>query len=52
LYENLIHLGNEGPYPVLTFSGTKNKLEVGAPSEAYVKIVASGIKKLPYIRVA
>lgn len=44
LYGRLIHTGDESGHPILTFS-TSRKLDIGAPSEAYVKVIAAGLKE-------
>jgi hypothetical protein len=45
LYGRLLRVGEEDGYPIFTFTATKNDLKVGAPSEAYVRVIVSGIKE-------
>ncbi len=44
LYGSLLRIGQRNDCPVLTFT-TGRDLEIGAPSEAYVKIIVSGMKE-------
>ncbi len=41
-YSQLVVLGTEGGYPVLTFT-SPHALPIGAPSEPYIKIIRSGL---------
>ncbi len=45
MYGRLVCLGKRGGYPMLTFTATKNDFKGGPPSEAYVKVIVSGIKE-------
>lgn len=53
-YGKLLNIGWEGFYPILTFTTTRTDLQrPTAPSEQYVKVIASGIKEThPEIRDA
>ena len=44
MYDHLCYVGKEGDYPIYTFTG-RDDLPIGAPSESYVKVIVSGIKK-------
>jgi len=45
-YGRLLVVGNEDSYPIFTFTTTeKDAPPIAAPSEPYVKIIASGIKE-------
>jgi hypothetical protein len=45
LYGRLMKTGMEGNYPVLTFSATRNDFAIGAPSEAYIKVIVAGLEE-------
>jgi hypothetical protein len=45
LYGLLWRIGKEGGSPVVTFTTARNNLPIGPPSEAYVKIIAAGLKE-------
>jgi hypothetical protein len=45
LYGLLWRIGREGGSPVITFTTARNNLAIGAPSEAYIKIIAAGLKE-------
>jgi hypothetical protein len=45
LYGHLLRIGQESGCPVITFTTTRYNLPIGAPSEAYLKIIVSGIKE-------
>lgn len=46
-YGNIVYLGDSEGYPIVTFTGsyTEYTKEMNAPSEAYIKMIASGIKE-------
>jgi|SRR5579859_2783069 len=44
LYGKLVKVGQEVGYPIFTFT-TYRDLKIGAPSEAYLKIIIAGIKE-------
>jgi hypothetical protein len=45
-YGKLLNIGSEGRYPILTFTTARSDLQhATAPSEQYVKVIASGIKE-------
>lgn len=44
LYGKVVKIGKKSGYPIFTFT-TYHDLKIGAPSEAYIKIIASGIKE-------
>jgi hypothetical protein len=45
LYGLLWRVGSEKGSPVITFTTARRDLAIGAPSEAYVKIIAAGLKE-------
>ena len=45
MYGRLVSLGKEAGCPILTFTSTKDDLEVGPPSESYLKIIVLGIRE-------
>lgn len=45
LYGLLWRVGSERGSPVITFTTADNTLPIGPPSEAYVKIIATGLKE-------
>jgi hypothetical protein len=45
LYGRLIKTGMEGEHPILTFTATRGDFVVGPPSEAYVKMIVSGLEE-------
>jgi hypothetical protein len=45
LYGHLLHVGQQSGSPVITFTAMRGDLPIAAPSEAYLKIIASGIKE-------
>jgi hypothetical protein len=45
LYGKLIKVGAEGEHPILTFSATRADFTLGAPSEAYIRMILSGLKE-------
>jgi hypothetical protein len=45
-YGKLLNVGSEGGYPILTFTTNRSDLkQPTAPSEQYIKVIASGIKE-------
>jgi len=44
LYGHLMKVGVEGGQPVLTFSATRNDFILGRPSEAYIRMIVSGLQ--------
>ena len=44
LYGKLLHVGDDGGSPILTFS-TALDLPIAPPSAAYIKVIASGLKE-------
>jgi hypothetical protein len=44
MYNQLVYVGKQGGYPIYTFTGGDD-LPIGAPSESYVKVIVSGMKK-------
>ena len=45
LYGRLMKVGGEGRHPVLTFSATRNDFILGRPSEAYLRMIVSGLQE-------
>jgi hypothetical protein len=45
LYRRLLFAGEEGECPIFTFTSTSESLQSAAPSEAYVQVIAAGIKE-------
>lgn len=45
LYGRLLKTGMNGEQPILTFSATRGDFAIGAPSEAYVKMIVSGLQE-------
>ena len=45
LYGRLMKVGAEGQHPILTFSATCDDFTLGAPSEAYVRMIVSGLEE-------
>jgi hypothetical protein len=45
LYGRLLKVGTEGEHPILTFSATRDEFTLGAPSEAYLKIIVFGLQE-------
>jgi len=43
LYGSLIKIGTQDGHPILTFTTTSDDFVVGAPSEAYIKMIAAGL---------
>jgi hypothetical protein len=53
LYGRLIKAGVQDEHPILTFTATRDDFAVGAPSEAYIKMIVSGLEETyPYLRKA
>lgn len=53
LYGRLIKVGMQGEHPILTFSSTRDDFTIGAPSEAYIKMIVSGLEEAyPCLRKA
>ncbi|HEY3935892.1 MAG TPA: hypothetical protein VGL97_00555 [Bryobacteraceae bacterium] len=44
LYGRLVRIGEEEGWPILTFT-TAQSLVIGPPSEAYVKVIAAGLRE-------
>ena len=38
-------IGAEGEHPILTFSATRDDFTLGSPSEAYIRMILSGLKE-------
>jgi hypothetical protein len=45
LYGHLWRIATEGEWPVITFTTSRTNLRIGAPSEAYLKIIVSGLRE-------
>ena len=45
LYGRFIKTGTQDEYPILTFTATRNDFVVGPPSEAYIKMIVSGLEE-------
>jgi hypothetical protein len=45
LYGRMMKVGMQGEHPILTFSATRNDFAIGAPSEAYIKMIVSGLEE-------
>jgi hypothetical protein len=45
LYGHLLRVGTEGEWPVITFTTNRTSLSSGPPSEAYLKIIVSGLRE-------
>jgi hypothetical protein len=45
LYGRLIRTGIQDEHPILTFTATRDDFAVGPPSEAYVKMIVSGLEE-------
>jgi len=41
-------VGIQDEHPILTFSATRNDFAIGAPSEAYIKMIVSGLEEETY----
>jgi hypothetical protein len=45
LYGRLLKVGTQDGHPILTFTATREDFPTGSPSEAYVKMIASGLQE-------
>ena len=45
LYGRLIKTGAQDEHPILTFTATRDDFVVGPPSEAYIKMIVSGLEE-------
>jgi hypothetical protein len=45
LYGRLMKVGSRDEHPILTFSTSRDDFTIGAPSEAYVKMIVSGLQE-------
>lgn len=45
LYGRLVKTGTHADRPILTFTATRDDFAIGAPSEAYVKMIVSGLEE-------
>jgi len=45
LYGHLLRVATEGEWPVITFTTSRTNLPIRAPSEAYLKIIVSGLRE-------
>ena len=45
LYGRLLKMGMQGEYPILTFTATRDDFAVAPPSEAYIKVIVSGLEE-------
>src|SRR6185312_10705420 len=45
LYSRLMKTGTQDGHPILTFTATRDDFAIGAPSEAYVKMIVSGLEE-------
>ena len=43
LYGRLLKVGMQDQYPILTFTATNDDFAIGAPSEAYIRMILSGL---------
>lgn len=45
LYGRLLKIGMQGEHPILTFTATRDDVAVAPPSEAYIKMIVSGLEE-------
>jgi hypothetical protein len=43
LYGRLMKIGTQDGHPILTFTATRDDFAIGAPSEAYIRMIAGGL---------
>ena len=45
IYSRLLKIGTQDGYTILTFTATRDDFAIGAPSEAYIKMIVSGLEE-------
>jgi hypothetical protein len=45
IYSRLMKIGTQNGHPVLTFTATRDDFAIGVPSEAYIKMIVSGLEE-------
>ena len=45
IYSRLLKTGTQDGHPILTFTATSDDFAIGAPSEAYIKMIVSGLEE-------
>jgi hypothetical protein len=45
LYGRLMRIGMQDGLPILTFTATSDNFAVGPPSEAYIRMIAAGLRE-------
>ena len=45
IYSCLMKIGIKDGYPILTFTATRDDFAIGTPSEAYIKMIVSGLEE-------
>jgi hypothetical protein len=45
IYSRLMKTGTQDGHPILTFTATRDDFAIGAPSEAYIKMIVSGLEE-------
>jgi hypothetical protein len=45
IYSRLMKTGTQDGHPILTFTATREDFAIGAPSQAYIKMIVSGLEE-------